>query len=279
MQLCASHVCRARDSFIGKKLPFAEPLAPLPAKPWLARAIVHKFTIMKLYTKLLPAMVLSLANLPVSIHTTPLPAWQLREARDSFVVNVQGKPMGFTVLAVDKMPDGGFRVTENTQIAQFVEQKTEVLLDRDHRILQVIQSGKMRGQDARIAIEYHGTHVKGAATVPGAQGPQSFVIDTEVPASVIDDNLLQSVFGALPWSSDANWTMPVFSAGKNRVTQHSLVVTGVEQLAISGGAVEAYRAELRDGESVVALWVSTAKPHRVLKTAPVGAPFEMVRAN
>ena len=260
-------------------MPFAEAFAPLPAKWWLAHEFVHKLTPMKLHTRLLPAMVLCLANLPVRMHTTPLPALKLYETRDSFVVNVQGRPMGFSVLAVDKMPDGGFRVSENTKIGEFVEQRTEILLDRDQRILQVIQSGRMRGQDARIAIEYHGTHVKGAATVPGAQGPLSFVIDTEVPASVIDDNLLQSVFGALPWSSDANWTFPVFSAGKNRVTQNSLVVTGVEQLATSGGAVEAYRAELRGGETVVGLWVSIAKPHRVLKTAPVGVPFEMVRAN
>jgi len=204
----------------------------------------------------------------------PLPAWQLHESRDSFVINIQGKPMGFTVLSVEATR-AGYRVTENTQIGGMMQQKTELLLDKAHRLRQVNQSGKMRGQDARIAIEYDGKRVRGAATMPGPEGGHSFMIDLPVPANVIDDNLLQSIFPVLPWSADANWTIPVFSAGKNQLSETTLVVTGSESV----NNVESYRAELRGGEMTVAIWVAKAAPHRVLKTAPVGAPFEMIRAN
>jgi hypothetical protein len=59
----------------------------------------------------------------------------------------------------------------------------------------------------------------------------------------------------------------------------TLVVTGSEALSTASGSVETYRAELRGGEETVVIWVTKAAPHRVLKTAPMGAPFEIVRVN
>jgi hypothetical protein len=187
--------------------------------------------------------------------------------------------MGFMVVAVEALAGGGFRITDDTQVGEMIRQKTELVLDRLHRIKTVNQSGKMHGQDARIAIEYSGKQVKGAASIPGPDGLQSFTINSEVPANVVDDNLLQSIFAVLPWSADAKWTIPVFSAGKNQLHEATLIVMGSEAVTTPSGTVDSYRAELRGGENTVAIWVAKAAPHRVLKTAPLGAPFEIVRAN
>jgi hypothetical protein len=209
----------------------------------------------------------------------PLPDWKLQASRDSFVVNIDGRAMGYSVHAVEPLPGGGFRVTEQTEIADVMQQKTELLLDAAQRVTQVNQSGKMRGHDARIAIEYVGDNVKGAATVPGPEGVQSFMIDARLPANVIDDNLLHSIFPLLPWSADANWTVPVFSAGKNQLHTIALVATGSEAIITPSGSVDAYRAEVRTTERTVAIWLSKTAPHRVLKAAPVSGGMELVRAN
>jgi hypothetical protein len=58
---------------------------------------------MKLYVKLLPAMVLVLANLPTRSHSPPLREVKLQAARDSFTVNVQGKVMQHSMGVVLEM--------------------------------------------------------------------------------------------------------------------------------------------------------------------------------
>jgi hypothetical protein len=234
---------------------------------------------MQLYQSIGAALLVTALASSAHPQSAPLPEWKLQASRDSFVVNIQGKTMGYSVHAVEPMPGGGFRITEQTEIGDVMSQKTELLLDAAQRITQVNQSGKMRGHDARIAVEYGGGNVKGAATVPGPEGVQTFTIDTRVPANVIDDNLLHSIFPVLPWSADANWSIPVFSAGKNRLHTITLVATGSEAVTTASGNVDAYRAELRTAEMTVAIWLSKAAPHRVLKTAAVGAPLELVRAN
>lgn len=234
---------------------------------------------MQLYQSIGAALLVTALASSAHPQSVPLPQWKLQASRDSFVVNIDGRVMGYSVHVVELQPGGGFRITERTEIGDVMHQKTELLLDAAQRVTQVNQSGTMRGHDARIAIEYVGDNVKGAATVPGPDGVQSYTIDARLPANVIDDNLLHSIFPVLPWSADANWTIPVFSAGKNRLHTIALVATGSEPVTMPSGSVHAYRAELRSDEMTVAIWVSKAAPHRVLKAAPVGAPLELVRAN
>jgi hypothetical protein len=201
---------------------------------------------------------------------TQTPPWKLIATRDSFVVNVNGQPMGAAVFVVERLPRG-FRVTESTRIGTFVEQTTEILLDAEQRVLSVVQAGKMRGQEARIELRYDKGRVNGRAQIPGPQGPISHNIDSVVPADVVDDNLMQGVIAALPWSADASYSLPVFSAGKNALSQLKLSV--VEATA------DAYKVRMGDNDGIVHVYVSRSSPQRILRIAPVGSPMEMVRVN
>jgi hypothetical protein len=40
--------------------------------------------------------------------------------------------------------------------------------------------------------------------------------------------------------------------------------------------LEAYRAELSGGDAPLVLWVTTAKPHRLVKIAVAGQPVEFL---
>jgi hypothetical protein len=198
------------------------------------------------------------------------PPWKLIATRDSFVVNVNGQPMGAIVFVVERL-ERGIRVTENTRIGTFVEQTTEILLDAEQRLLSVVQVGKMRGQEARIELRYDKGRVKGHAQIPGPQGQISHNIDSAVPADVVDDNLMQGVIAALPWSADASYSLPVFSAGKNALSERKLAV--VETTA------DAYKVRMGDKDDIVHVYVSRSSPQRILRIAPAGSPMEMVRVN
>ena len=209
---------------------------------------------------------------------TSVPAWQLEVARDSFVINIQGQPMGFTVLAVERAGDG-YRVTETTRIGGMVEQDTEVMLDAQHRPTSVKQSGQAGGQQMNIEVKYAGSHVTGSASIPSPSGVQNHTIDMELPAGAVDDNLMQVVLARLPWSETTSYTIPMFSAGRNAVSEQTIKVVRTEKVTLPGGDVDAFKAEMQSGAQVINFWFSTAAPHRILKTAPVGAPLEIVRAN
>ena len=206
-----------------------------------------------------------------------IPELKLSAHRDSFVVMMQGKPMGSSVVALEAIDSGRVRITESTEMGTTV-QKTVVMLDAAAHMRSVVQTTKARGMDSMIAIDYSGGRVRGSAQIPGAQGIKSIAIDTIVPGNIIDDNALQALLPGLPWAAHASWQLPVFSAGKNATATYTLAVTGSEDVAVPAGSFRAYKSELRAGPQSIYFWIDT-KSHRVVKVAPAGAPLEFVLAN
>jgi len=213
-----------------------------------------------------------------SSRISELPPWKLAAARDSFIININGQTMGSSLLTVVPLPTG-FHVTESTRIGTMVEQTTEIVLDRGQQLVSVTQTGKMRGQDARIELKYGNKRVQGFALVPGPDGVKAHDVDVAVPADVIDDNLLQTVIGVLPWNAESEYRLPVFSGGRNALMTVKLVVVGTEEVTLPGGGQPAYKIRMQGGEHDTFFYVSKAAPRRLLKVASVDAPLEMVRAN
>jgi hypothetical protein len=93
---------------------------------------------------------------------------------------------------------------------------------------------------------------------------------------VVDDNTLQALLPALPWSPTSAWTVPVFSGGLGGVRETELRVTSVETVEVPAGTFEAYRVEVRRAEAPAVFWVTTAEPHLVVKGGSLVAPLEFV---
>jgi hypothetical protein len=102
------------------------------------------------------------------------------------------------------------------------------------------------------------------------------VVDVDVPSGVFDDNTLQALLPALPWSPTSAWTLPVFSGGLGAVRETELEVTGIETIEVPAGTFEAYRVEVRREEAPAVFWVTTAEPHVVVKGGSLVAPLEFV---
>jgi len=219
---------------------------------------------------------LSVASAPLTAQS-PINIATLVPHTDSFVVMIQGNPLGFQRTTLERT-ETGLRMVDDVQIGPIMTQHTEVEFAPDGAMRSTKQTGQVRGQNTSIEIAYHDGRAKGSATTPGAAGLVTTAIDTTVAAGAVDDNLLTIVLPGLQWSPTASITLPVFLSGKGHVQPVTLAVKGTEQLTVPAGTFEVYRVELSGGQASVAMFVTTDPAHRLVKIAPRGAPLEFVLA-
>ena len=198
--------------------------------------------------------------------------------RDSFVVRFNGAEAGWMRGVLEKTADG-WRYVEDTRLGGFVAQTTTLDLDASGAMKAVKQTGKVQGQDAAIDVSYAGGRAKGTASAPDPQTGQikRITLDTALVAGTLDDNAVQALIPAFRWAPGAKWTFNVLSAGQGEIKPWTLAVTGTEQVTVGTSPVEAYKAELSGPSVPLTLWVSTAKPHLLLKLALAGQPLEFSR--
>lgn len=212
------------------------------------------------------------AQPPAAIDFTKLAA-----RTDSFVVMVQGNPIGFQRTAIERTAHG-FRVVDDVEIGSIMTQRTEIDLAADGSLRATRQRGRVRGQDARIDISYAGGRATGSATTPSLAGSATITIDTTVAPGTLDDNLITALLPLLEWSPTATFTLPVFLSGKGVVHPVTFVVRGTETITLPAGTFEVYRVEMSGGQPTVVMCVTTATPHRLVRITPQGAPLEFVLA-
>ncbi len=221
---------------------------------------------------------LTQADLSPKIAPLELDLSALVPRRDSFSIGAGGAELGWQRGLLDKTADG-FRYTEDTHIATFVNQTTVLEMDAMGRMKSVKQSGKVQGQDAMVDVIYANGRAKGTATTPDPQTRQvkKVTIDTVVVDGTVDDNAVQALLPALKWKAGAKWTINVLSAGQAEIKPWTMAVTGTEMVTVGGKPVEAYRTDLTGPPAPLTFWVSTAAPHLLLKIAIAGAPVDIVR--
>lgn len=217
------------------------------------------------------------AQLTAKAGALDLDLGQLVSTTDSFVVMVQGNPLGFQRTELQKTGNG-LEFKEETRIASFMQQSTTVDMASDGNVRSVTQSGKTQGRDTHINITYADGRVKGEALVAGQPEFKQLTIDTVVAAGTIDDNAVQAILPALRWAPGARWTLSVFSAGQNSIQTMTMSVKGVETVTVPAGTFEVYRAEMTGGPAVINFLVTTQAPHRLVKVSLVGVPLEFLLA-
>jgi len=222
------------------------------------------------------AFLLIVTSAPLAAQS-PMNVSALVPRTDSFVVMIQGNPLGFQRTTLERT-ETGLRMIDDVQIGPIMTQHTEVEFGGDGAMRSTKQTGQVRGQNTSIDIAYHDGRAKGSATTPSMAGLVTTPIDTTVAAGAIDDNLLTTVLPALQWSPTASITLPVFLSGKGYVQPVTFAVKGTEQLTVPAGTFDVYRVELSGGQASVAMFVTTDATHRLVKIAPRGAPLEFVLA-
>jgi len=100
-------------------------------------------------------------------------------------------------------------------------------------------------------------------------------VDTTVAPGTLDDNAIQALLPALPWTAGARWTAPVFASGLGTSLTMTLAVAGEESVTVPAGTFQVFRAELTGGPQPVTFYVTKAAPFRLVKVAIAGTPIEM----
>jgi zinc protease len=200
------------------------------------------------------------------------------EARsDSFVVMVQGNAMGHQRGALTR-DDGGWRYVEETQIATFVRQNTELQMDARARPVRLRQTGTVQGQETELSVEFAGGRATGSGRVPGPQGMRDVNVDAAIGVDVLENNVLSALVPALDWKPGARITLELFDAGQGVVQNVTLTAGAAERVTVPAGEFDAWTVEVSGMQTPVTFWVTTSAPHRVVKMAPAGAPIELVLA-
>jgi hypothetical protein len=223
------------------------------------------------------AFLLAASGSSVAQSPSPVNFANLAARTDSFVVMVQGNPLGFQRTSVERT-ETGFRVVDDVQIGPIMSQHTEIELGADGTLRSTKQTGQVRGQATTIDIAYHDGRAKGSATTPSLTGLTTIAIDTAVAAGAIDDNLITALLPAFAWSPTASFTVPIFLSGKGYAQSLTLTVRSTEKLTVPAGSFDVYRVELSGGQAPVSMYVTTEMPYRLVKIAPQGAPLEFVLA-
>ena len=207
----------------------------------------------------------------------------LRPHQDSMVVSVQGKVVGWYTSRLD-LADDGWHMTDRLSIGEFVQQRTEILVDRNGRLRRVQFGGITNGIQIRASLDYRRDRVRGVtvgspagllgdSTAPVDTSPVrsiSIVADTVLPAGTIDDNALLFYLPALPWAEGARWTFPVFSGQENVIRQVTFTVRGPASVALRSGTVETWEVDGTGGASPLKYYVSQSSPHRLVRMELTG---------
>jgi hypothetical protein len=210
-------------------------------------------------------------------HPLPIKVKELTPHRDSMTVLVNNQPQGTSVWGIRRAGDT-LVVFENTTIGTFMSQQTTVALGEKGEMERVTQSGMVRGIPGGIEIRYADGRVTGNVQAVTGAGADHFTVDTTVPDGIVDDNAVQALLPALPWSKNAGWNFSMYSAGTNSVTVMALYVVAEETAMVPAGAFDAWRVRLSGGKTSVDFLVLKRAPHTVLKVEMGGAPlkFELV---
>jgi zinc protease len=201
-------------------------------------------------------------------------ASKLVASSDSSTVLLQGNPFGTAVKQLQRSADS-INVIERVVLGPVMTQTTNITFGPKGEVRSVVQRGSVQGTPTKIDATYANGRVKGSATTVGQAGVKSVSFDTTVVAGTVDENALSALVPALPWSRTASFSIPVFASGEGVARSYNLKVTGTQSVTVPAGTFDSYVVEMTGGQLPVMLYVTTAQPYRVVKTAPVGAPIEI----
>ncbi|MBU6367631.1 MAG: insulinase family protein [Gemmatimonadetes bacterium] len=204
--------------------------------------------------------------------------WERLVARtDSFTVLLQGNPFGYQVSRLARGADG-WTLTERSVLGPIVNQTTVVTFGTDGAMRALKQDGTAQGQAITVDVRYAGGRATGTAKTPGPQGLTEVKVNAEVPAGILDDNLVPSLLPLFPLAPGATVPVTVFNGGRGNTKTWTVRVEREEIVTVPAGTFATYRVAVDGPDQPVTFFVNKGDPRRIVKIAFNGVPLEIVLA-
>ncbi len=206
----------------------------------------------------------------------PLDLARLAARRDSFVVRVQGNPLGYTVNALERAGDGWVYRSETLLAGGVVRQSGALTTDARLAPRRFTLTGTQQGQPVNTSLTYANGRVTGTASRPTPQGAvTSAPVDVAVPAGVLDESVTGALLPLLPLKTGSTQPVTVFSSTRGAVTPLTLTVAGTETVAVPAGTFQTYRVDQTGGDQPVRYFVTTAAPYRLVRVLLAGGQLDL----
>lgn len=186
----------------------------------------------------------------------------------SFVFLHEGMKVGETHTVLEVVGDT-VTVSERTTFPGGFQETTAVFLPGP-RMRYVAQKGEARAIKTAIDVRYGEGRAQGQAVVPTPFEADTITVDLEVPEGVIDDNVLLALFAAMTLAPGMEFSLPVFSAGKNELSKYEFTVSSAEPIEWQGESIETLTVEAHSDDLSLTYIVSEEEPHVVLQILPSG---------
>ncbi|MGB7211797.1 MAG: hypothetical protein WBC97_04145 [Gemmatimonadales bacterium] len=224
-------------------------------------------------------LALAVAALPTlgaaQAHAFGTDAAALAPYRDSFTVLVRSTPLGFRTVELDRTRTG-WRYADVIQIGAFVLQRTEIDLDAEGAVRQVMQGGQVQGIDIRTSLTYRRGRAVGVTVTPAGGKAVTVTVNAAVPAGTIDDNAIPLYLPTLAWGADTAWSFPAFVSGENALHTMRLHTIDSATVEVPAGRFATWVADLDGGPTAVRFFVTRSSPHHVVREELVGTPIEFI---
>jgi zinc protease len=211
----------------------------------------------------------------------PLDPGLLSTGRDSFVVQIEGKPAGVRTTMLQRTPDS-LTFTEALTVEPEAATLITVVLDpTDLTMKRMDQTGHAGPQRSEMHLRFAAGRVTGSAVIPQPSSqPEEVTIDTTLAAGPCYTEFASSlIVRALPLRPGAAFSFPVLSVGDRSIKTLTVQVGGVDSVSVPAGTFRAFKVDVSGGGVPFVFYVSESAPRRVLKVEIVGTPvtFDLVR--
>jgi hypothetical protein len=205
---------------------------------------------------------------------------QLTARRDSFLVLVQGNPLGTfvneTVIDGDSVV---YRESLSLPVARW-EQETVARLDRATLAMRdMVQKGQSGNQAGETRLTYSAGRVRGSVEIPQGGDTKRTEIDTVAVEGTVDQAVLPLVVPALALAPSTAYTLSVFDAASASVRPVTATVLAVGNLAVPAGVFPVFQVQVTGSSNAMILYITRDAPRRVVRVEQMGRPlsFELVR--
>lgn len=204
----------------------------------------------------------------------------LATRRDSFRITAPGhRTVGWSVSTLVRS-DSGLSITERSTIAASgVSQETEARLSPAPALRHVIQTTSFPGGTASVDLAVARGAIRGTAIRATRTGADTVAVDTAFAPGTMPRDLLQALVPALPLGAGYRVALRTIDLGSFGASTVSVAVTGTETVHVPAGSFRTYRVSVTGTAGRVTYFVTTDRPHRVVKVDTSGQPltFELVK--